>query len=124
MFKNTGNKLQVIGKTLFVLLFIGSIAAAVAFFFTGDKPQVLTGILVIIGGFFVAWLTGLCMIALGKAAQSADSRPDADSAVLKRMTNLEHKIDWFIEEQNAARQTREAKEEREAREKKEKTKKK
>ena len=117
MFNNSGSKLKVIAKVLFILLVLGSIAFGIVNF-TGDNPKVLVGILCIVGGFFLAWFICLCITALGEAAMAANERDEADTVLSRRLNSLDHKIDLILDEQAAlAAQKDKPKEKEKAKEK-------
>ena len=106
MFNNSGSKLKVIAKVLFILLVLGSIAFGVVNF-TGEEPKVLVGILSIVGGFFLAWFICLCLTALGEAAMAAGEREEADTVLSRRLNSIDHKLDLVLDEQVLAKNRQE-----------------
>ena len=100
MFSNSGVKLKIIARVLFVLMVLGSIAFGIVNF-TGEEPNVLVGILSIVGGFFLSWFMCLALTALGEAAMAAQQREEADAVLSRRMNSLDHKLDMILEDQAA-----------------------
>ncbi len=97
MFKNSGAKLKIIAIVVMIVQMIACIVGAIVSF-TKEEPDVLTGILLLIGGFFAAWFEALTLHAIGVSAEAAE-RTQADSeAMAKRLDALERKLDlYFVE---------------------------
>ena len=74
MFKNPGKKLKVIAKVFFWIYLVIFVAAGLAMMFAGGDlakssgmPPILTGIIIIVVGFIIAWLSTLMLYAVGSA---------------------------------------------------------
>lgn len=97
MFKNSGFKLKVVAKIIMAMMMIGCIAGGLCLF-TKAEPDILAGVLLIVGGFFLAWIVCLCLTCIGEAAEASEKQEQLDTAIRQRMNSMENKIDWILDE--------------------------
>ena len=99
MFKNSGAKLKIIAVVLMILQMIGCIAAAVVCF-TKEEPDILMGILSIVGGFFLAWFEALTLYAIGVSAEAADRTAESIDETTRRMNAIDRKLELILDQKS------------------------
>ena len=95
MFKNSGTKVKIIARVLLIVQFVAFIAGAVICF-TKEEPDIPTGILLIVGGFFSAWFGALILYAVGSTAEAAEEAAAMNESMKKQLNNIERKMDLYF----------------------------
>ncbi len=101
MFQNSGSKLKVVARVLMVVMIIACIGGAI-YLFVKEKPDIFAGIMLIVGGFFAAWFGSLTLYAIGVSAEKAQDASGDGESLSRRISTLEHKLDVFLAENEAA----------------------
>ena len=95
MFNSIGAKLKIVARVLMILQFLGCIAAGVALLIQ-ETPDILAGVSVIVGGFFLSWFEAMVLYALGVSAEDAERAAKEREALNVRLENLERKMDLYF----------------------------
>ena len=111
MFKNSGRKIMVSSKVLFVIQVVLYSFLGIMFIILGidneEVMQAVTGVVVLIVGNFPAWLNGLIVHAFGTLVGKTEENAENTKAMLEKMDTIISKMnapaaeapkDWFCTE--------------------------
>ncbi len=97
MFRNSGAKLRVTAKVLFVIGVLAALTAAILVWAKGAEHALWIGLGIMIGGLLACWVGTLALHALADAALAAKPE-DVDGTVREHLTRIDKKLTAVMDE--------------------------
>lgn len=72
MYNDIGGKIKILAKVIFIVGMMASIIIGFTICFTSDDMLIIVGLLVMVVGSIVAWISSLCLYGFGQLIENSD----------------------------------------------------